>query len=376
MNIKYKYMDYKFTIFERSDKYCLDFYHNKKRIKRSTKLSISKENLQIVKKQIIPELVEVLTGKVNTIQTKDYTLDTFAVDYFELHKNSVREHTYSRNVKHYKNHILPYFKNRRIESILPLELEKWQNKLLDKYAALTVQKYRSILFSIFDKAEQNDIIEKNPLTKVKAPKIQKDLFQDDEEEINPFTQTEMDIIIKNSNGYMKNFILSMASTGIRPGELISLYWTDIDFKNKTININKTTVNGVIGYVKTKSSIRKVDMLPNAEKALKLQYILTKNYQTVFINSRKNHFYSHDIINLNLRKILIESKIDIRPLYNLRHTFASQMISKGVDITWVSKMLGHKDISITLKIYTKYIKEDNSIRLKKLSQISNIIKKGN
>lgn len=369
-------MDYKFTIFERSDKYCLDFYHNKKRIKRSTKLSISKENLQIVKKQIIPELVEVLTGKVNTIQTKDYTLDTFAVDYFELHKNSVREHTYSRNVKHYKNHILPYFKNRRIESILPLELEKWQNKLLDKYAALTVQKYRSILFSIFDKAEQNDIIEKNPLTKVKAPKIQKDLFQDDEEEINPFTQTEMDIIIKNSNGYMKNFILSMASTGIRPGELISLYWTDIDFKNKTININKTTVNGVIGYVKTKSSIRKVDMLPNAEKALKLQYILTKNYQTVFINSRKNHFYSHDIINLNLRKILIESKIDIRPLYNLRHTFASQMISKGVDITWVSKMLGHKDISITLKIYTKYIKEDNSIRLKKLSQISNIIKKGN
>jgi len=41
-----------------------------------------------------------------------------------------------------------------------------------------------------------------------------------------------------------------------------------------------------------------------------------------------------------------------------------MISKGTDITWVSKMLGHKDVSITLKIYTKFIQEDDETRLKK------------
>ena len=56
------------------------------------------------------------------------------------------------------------------------------------------------------------------------------------------------------------------------------------------------------------------------------------------------------------------------IHTLRHTFASQLISKGADITWVSKMLGHKDITITLKVYTKFIKEDDDVRLEKIVQM--------
>ena len=44
------------------------------------------------------------------------------------------------------------------------------------------------------------------------------------------------------------------------------------------------------------------------------------------------FYNHDIIGVNFRKTLNQSGVKARPLYNLRHTFASQMISKGADIT--------------------------------------------
>lgn len=58
----------------------------------------------------------------------------------------------------------------------------------------------------------------------------------------------------------------------------------------------------------------------------------------------------------------------RRIYNLRHTFASIMITQGQNILWVSKMLGHKDVSITLKIYTKYIKESDDDRIKYLSNI--------
>ncbi|WP_084722018.1 tyrosine-type recombinase/integrase [Sulfurovum lithotrophicum] len=62
----------------------------------------------------------------------------------------------------------------------------------------------------------------------------------------------------------------------------------------------------------------------------------------------------------------------RVLYNLRHTFASQLISKGADIVYVSKMLGHKDVSITLKIYTKFIEEDDEIRFKKIEKMGTIL----
>ena len=78
--------------------------------------------------------------------------------------------------------------------------------------------------------------------------------------------------------------------------------------------------------------------------------------------------------MNFRKILKKSEIKERPLYNLRHTFASQLISKGADITWVSKMLGHKDITITLRVYTKFIKEDDDVRFKKIAQMDKFMVK--
>ena len=160
----------------------------------------------------------------------------------------------------------------------------------------------------------------------------------------------------------------MYASGMRPGEIIALKWSDIDFDKKQINIYKTIVNKQIGPVKTLSSKRKIDMLPLSELALKEQYKITSNYEFIFISSRKKPFYSHDIINLRFRKVLKANKIQVRKLYNLRHTFASQLIAAGEDITWVSKTLGHKDTQTTLMYYTKFIKKSEDERLEKISKI--------
>ena len=55
------------------------------------------------------------------------------------------------------------------------------------------------------------------------------------------------------------------------------------------------------------------------------------------------------------------KIPYRNLYQMRHTFASMMISNGEDILWVSNMLGHKDSSMTLEKYARYIKKNDKKR---------------
>ena len=53
---------------------------------------------------------------------------------------------------------------------------------------------------------------------------------------------------------------------------------------------------------------------------------------------------------------------------MRHTFASQLISKGEDITWVSKTLGHESVQTTLKYYTKYIIKEEDARIENISKI--------
>lgn len=288
-------------------------------------------------------------------------------------------HVYKKNEMHFNNHIKPYFSKHILKDIQPLELEQWQLKLLKKYKPTTVVKYRSIMYSIFDKALQNNLIKFNPLTRVKPPLTVKKkiltLTEKEDENLNPFTIKEIRKILSNTDGNLYYVIFFMFLTGIRPGELISLTWNDIDYDKKRIAVEKTTVHGKVGNVKTQSSVRYIDMLPQLETIIKELHNITGNYDNLFISSFKKPFYSHDILNKRFKELLEKINIKERSLYNLRHTFASHMISNiqnGIDILWVSKMLGHKDLSITLQIYAKYIKEDDETRFSKLDKIGEIV----
>lgn len=378
--IKVIYGDLKINVREINNHWWLDFYHNKKRVRKTTSLKANDRNLKHIKTIIIPEIVSALTGD-SIIQSfeKNLTLIEFSNKYFSIYKDTVRNHVYERNYKHFYNHINPYFGKHLLIDIAPLELEEWQQRLLKKYKPSSVTKYRSILFSIFDKALQNDLIKINPLTRVKSPnsikkKIQTLTIKEDEN-INPFSINEMKKILDNVTGNLYYVIFFMFYTGIRPGELIALTWDDIDYEKKRIVIEKTVVNGKVGDVKTQSSVRYIDILPQLEIMLKELYLETCNYNNLFISNFRKPFYSHDVLNLRFKDLLKKINIKERSLYNLRHTFASHMISNvqnGIDILWVSRMLGHKDLSITLQVYAKYIKDDDVTRFKKIDKIGMIL----
>lgn len=371
--IKFVYDDVKITIRVRYNNYYLDFIYKDKRIKRSTGLVANSKNLEELKLNIIPELIKALTGnKEIEYFKKDIKFIEFSNKFFEVYKSTVREHVYKRNLLHYNNHIYSYFKDYLINEIKPLILEDWQNKLLLNYKASSVTKYRSILYSILEKAFINDVIKFNPMSKVKSPLTIKSKFKKlndvEDEEIYPFNKDEIINILNSVTGNLYYFIVIMLYTGMRPGEIISLTWKDIDFDKKRIAVDKTTVNGKVGNVKTQSSVRYVDIIPILEYELKNLYKDSPNNEYLLLSSHNKPFYSHDIIAKRFRELLINISIKERKLYNLRHTFASTMITQGQNILWVSRMLGHKDVSITLKVYARFIKENDEERLNKLSKI--------
>ncbi|AYJ78176.1 tyrosine-type recombinase/integrase [Aliarcobacter cryaerophilus] len=371
--IKFVYDDVKITIRVRYNNYYLDFIYKDKRIKRSTGLVANSKNLEELKLNIIPELIKALTGnKEIEYFKKDVLFTEFSTKFFEVYKCTVRDHVYKRNLLHYNNHIYSYFKDYLINEIKPLILEDWQNKLLLNYKASSVTKYRSILYSILEKAFINDVIKFNPMSKVKSPLTIKSKFKKlndvEDEEIYPFNKDEIINILNSTTGNLYYFIVIMLYTGMRPGEIISLTWKDIDFDKKRIAVDKTTVNGKIGNVKTQSSVRYVDIIPILEYELKNLYKDSPNNEYLLLSSHNKPFYSHDIIAKRFKELLLNISIKERKLYNLRHTFASTMITQGQNILWVSRMLGHKDVSITLKVYARFIKENDEERLDKLSKI--------
>ncbi|MAC84022.1 MAG: hypothetical protein CL624_07785 [Arcobacter sp.] len=236
-SIKFVYDNIKITVRERYNKWYLDFTYNKKRIKRTTSLIVSDKNINELKTKIIPELIVALTGnKEIEYFKKDILLNYFSIKYFNVYKQIVRDCVAARNEKHYNNHIKPYFGELDLKSIAPLQLEESQNILLSNYKASSVSKYRSVLYSIFEKALSNRLIEFNPLSRVKSPlsikKKFKKLDEKEEDDINPFNNKGVIEILKNAKGNLYYFIIVMLYTGIKPGELISLHWKDVDYIKK------------------------------------------------------------------------------------------------------------------------------------------------
>ncbi len=371
-SIKFIYDDIKITIRTRYNNYYLDFIHDGKRIKRSTGLTVNEKNLLELKSNIIPEIIKALAGSSEVeYLNKDIKFVDFSNKFFESYKSTVRVHVFYDTSLQYNNHIKPYFKDFLLKDIKPIHLENWQNALLKRFKPTTVQRKRSVLHSILEKATVNDLIKFNPFKKVKSPNSYKTKFKkldDTYDLVSPFNNDEILLILKNSTGNLYYFIVIMIYTGMRPGEIIALTWNDVDFEKKQIAVDKNIRDGILGDVKTPSSVRYVDIIPSLEIELLKFYNSSIKTSYIFISNRNKPYYSHINFTSMFRRLLKKLNIQGKVLYNLRHTFASSMISKGVNILWVSKMLGHKDVSVTLKIYTKYIQINDDDRIKELSKI--------
>ena len=182
------------------------------------------------------------------------------------------------------------------------------------------------------------------------PKIKTERKKD-----NPFTLDEIDLILENSKLVLRNFLGISFFTGMRSGEVLALTWDDIDFQTDTISVNKTIAAGIINSPKTESSYREIEMLPMVREFFKAQQLETgiKN-SYVFLSRSGSHYSNNSGFYKEYQKVLESIGLEKRPLHFTRHTFASIMLNNKIELLWISNMLGHDSIEITLKKYVHYM----------------------
>lgn len=164
-------------------------------------------------------------------------------------------------------------------------------------------------------------------------------------------------------------IATSIMTGARLSEVLGLTWKDIDFKNRTIDINKSwdhKYTKKFKKTKTPSSNRVIDvdseLLSMLEKLKKEQ---EEYFESIGYASLNNQIFldkkleppTGKVTNAELRKI--QKKLKISPeitFHGLRHTHASFLILKGIDINYISHRLGHANVSITMTVYSHLLKE--------------------
>lgn len=174
-----------------------------------------------------------------------------ASDYFKHLKATKKASTYDTRLRDYKKHIEPFFKNFEIDNINIMTLKNWKEEIEKKnYSLEFSNKLYTTLSNILDFAISNYGLPENLLKKIGRFQKKNDEVVSNEEKLRYITLEQFNKFIACVNDDMwQAFFYFAYYTGCRKGEIVALKWTDIDFDNRIIHINKTLYSKIKGLTK-------------------------------------------------------------------------------------------------------------------------------
>ncbi|EGO62124.1 tyrosine recombinase XerC [Acetonema longum] len=297
-------------------------------------------------------------------KAKKMTLQEWLDTWLEVNKiSSVSGKSYIIYQTIIDNHIKDTALGKKdIDKVKRVDIQRFINEKGETVAPSYIGQIKAVLADALNVAELDHLILRNPCKKIKLPQVEK-------EEIHPLNQEEVKKLLDTggSGSALYNIIFFTLHTGVRRGEVCGIRWTDIDFKNKRIEIKQQAKvdrthdkKPYLGKLKTKSSYRTIPIGNRLIEVLKwhqaqqnrLKNDLGEAYNDldlVFCEPDGNITYPNTL-DSRFTRLMAKTPIERRTFHQLRHTFASVAISQGLNIKAISKILGHAKTSITLDVY--------------------------
>jgi len=248
--------------------------------------------------------------------------------------------------------ILPKFGKANIDNIPRSEIRSFLINIHQSgQSKSSVGLVRDVLSNIFQQARDEELIKDNPTTQIlKRLKLEPDKTLKHEPLNIPEMKKFLEITKRDFPQMYELFMIAFY-TGMRLGEIIPLEWNDIDFEKREITVNKHFRRKLYHTTKTDES-RKVRISNDLYAALQ-DYWKRHKHRRLFDDNGK--YYSQNKIRDNyLKRILEKAGLRYIRFHDIRHTYASLMLSLGEPIHYVQSQLGHKNASMTLDRYGKFI----------------------
>ena len=283
----------------------------------------------------------------------DYPVNTLAEQWLEDKSFTVKKGSLYSYENKLNNHILPYFSEVYFSKLNEQMLSgfvsaKRAENLSEKYISDMLIMIKSISAWANKKYGMHD--------KIKAFKFTKPIIKEPEM-LSAVEQKKLQQHLMERDDSVSLGIFMGMFTGLRIGELCAVKWSDLDFENGILTINKTaqrlpdslsnkktSVN--ISTPKTAKSIRAIP-IPNFLLERLKQH---EKGDECYILSSTEKLIEPRSLTYKFKRILSEAGVPPVKFHSLRHAFATNCIQNHFDIKTLSEILGHSTPNITLKIY--------------------------
>lgn len=343
--------------------------------------------------------LEELRKKEGDIQVNKYdgirseAINTTVNDVYALWcnmKRGLKDNTFQNYKYMYATFVEPDFGRLKVKTLKKSDVRRFYNMLVDERGLKisTVDSIHTVVHQVLNVAVEDGYLRTNISDNVlKELRLSRNMGDDHKKALTIPEQELFERFLKQENSLYYHWypiFAVMLGTGMRVGEVTGLRWCDIDLEEGMIEVNQTLVyynhaqNGCYFNVHTPKTEAGKRIIPMLE-SVKAAFIAEKRYQEenqiycksmidgysdfIFVN-RFGNVQHQGTLNKALRRIIRdcnEAVLEKNPsakvllprfsCHSLRHTFTTRLVEAGVNIKVVQDVLGHKDVTTTLDIYT-------------------------
>ncbi len=258
-------------------------------------------------------------------------------------------------------HLVPELGHIAITKLTPVQVQSAYARLGEKgLSGTTLQLIHGVLHKALDDAARWDLVVRNVADLVDAPRRST-------REMDALSPAEAKRLLDAAQGDpLEAFYVIALTTGLRLGELQALRWRDLDLERRTLRVTFTyqgTEDGepVFSEPKTARSRRIVQLSSTAAESLRRHRVAQaearlkagpawEDHDLVFANGLGRPLDGNNLRARSFAELLKRAKLRPMRFHALRHAAATLLMSEGVPVKAISEMLGHSDVTTTLRIY--------------------------
>jgi integrase len=280
-------------------------------------------------------------------------------------KHAVKATSFRAYESRIRNHIVPALGKVKLSRLTPAHLQAlYAAKLREGMKPASVRQIHAILHKALEQAVRFNLIPTNPASKVDPPKVR-------QEEITPLSAEQASKLLdvtRNERDRFEALYMLALTTGLRIGELLGLKWSDLDLDARRVRVSRQLQRSQDGLIFTDpkaASRRTVDLPASTVEALKrhrkrqVEETLKAGgaYQDndlVFAGDLGGPIGPEKVTQRAFKPLLKRAGLPEMRFHDLRHTFATLLLARGVHPTYVQRALGHASVKMTLDRYSHWM----------------------